>query len=89
MCDGAVAGFKYFDLRNSQKIRINIKGNASGLVTVRNKEGGSTIARIQVSPVREVHGFTAELSHGLGEKEALFFSYEGKGSIDFFSFALK
>lgn len=89
MCDGAVAGFKYFDLRNSQKIRINIKGNASGIVTVRNKEGGSTIARIQVSPVREVHGFTAELSHGLGEKEALFFSCEGKGSFDFFSFALK
>lgn len=26
MCDGAVAGFKYFDLRETSKVRINIKG---------------------------------------------------------------
>ena len=34
MCDGAVAGFKYFDLRETSKVRINIKGKATGVVYV-------------------------------------------------------
>ena len=34
MCDGAVAGFKYFDLTNTKKIRVNAKGKAEGLLYI-------------------------------------------------------
>ena len=88
MCDGAVAGFKYFDLSQTGAVRINIKGKAEGTVLVRTSEKGETVAEIPVKPCREIHGFSAKLS-GLGEKEALFFSFQGKGAFDFFSFDLK
>ena len=88
MCDGAVAGFKYFDLSKTGAVRINIKGKAEGTVLVRTSEKGETVAEIPVKPCREVHGFSAKIA-GLGEKEALFFSFQGKGAFDFFSFDLK
>ena len=88
MCDGAVAGFKYFDLRETSKVRINIKGKATGVVYVTTEEGGKPVAKIQVKPCKEQHGFAADLS-GLGEKEALYFSYKGTGAFDFMSFDLK
>lgn len=45
MCDGAVAGFKYFDLRETSKVRINIKGKATGVVYVSTEEGGQASGR--------------------------------------------
>lgn len=38
MCDGSVAGYKYFDLSETKEIRINICGNASGTVYIRTRE---------------------------------------------------
>ena len=87
MDDGAVAGFKYFDLTQTSKIRINIRGNASGTVYIRTAEDARPIAEIEVKPAREVHGFVSELK-APGEKQALFFKFEGKGSFDFISFDL-
>ena len=87
MDDGAVAGFKYFDLTQTSKIRINIKGNASGNVYIRTAEGQQPAAKIEVKPTKEVHGFGSELK-APGEKQALFFKFEGKGSFDFISFDL-
>lgn len=88
MCDGAVAGFKYFDLSNTKKIRINIKSKATGIVYIRTQENGSPVAQIAVKPSRGLHGFSTDLK-GLGKKEALFFKFEGKGAFDFISFDLK
>ena len=88
MSEGAVAGFKYFDLSAASKIRINIKGNASGIVSVSTQEHGRPVARIKIKPSRKIHGFKADLKvHG--EKQALFFKFEGKGSFCFYSFDLK
>ena len=88
MCDGAVAGFKYFDLSKTGAVRINIKGRAEGKVLVRTSEKGTPVAEIPVKPCKEVHGFSGKVS-GLGEKSALFFNFRGKGTFDFFSFDLK
>ena len=85
---GAVAGFKYFDLRETSKVRINIKGKATGIVYVSTEEGGKPVAKIQVKPCKEQHGFAADVN-GLGEKEALYFSYKGTGAFNFMSFDLK
>ena len=46
MDDGAVAGFKYFDLRETSKIRINIRGNASGMVYIRTAENQEPVAKL-------------------------------------------
>lgn len=90
MCDGAVCGFKYFDLTDTKKIRINIKGNANGAVEVRNAEHGEVVATIPVHPAKDEKGFSAEFKAGkLGAKDALFFTFRGKGAFNFYSFDLK
>ena len=88
MSEGAVAGFKYFDLSGTSKIRINIKGNAFGIVSVSTQENGRPVARIKIKPSRKMHEFKADLK-AQGEKQALFFKFEGKGSFCFYSFDLK
>ena len=64
---------------------INIKGKATGVVYVSTEEGGKPVAKIQVKPCKEQHGFAADVN-GLGEKEALYFSYKGTGAFNFMSF---
>ena len=88
MCDGAVAGYKYFDLSATKEICINICGNARGTVYIRTRENEKPVAEIRIRASRERKEFSAKLA-SLGKKEALFFCYEGKGSFDFHSFDLK
>ena len=52
------------------------------------EEGGKPVAKIQVKPCKEQHGFAADVN-GLGEKEALYFSSKGTGAFNFMSFDLK
>ena len=91
MCDGSVAGFKYFDLRETSKIRVNVKGNTQGILEVRTSEYGEPVSRIRIRPAKgEVTGFSARLEGaGASDKEALFFVFTGKGSFNFYSFDLK
>ncbi|MBR3068464.1 MAG: family 43 glycosylhydrolase [Lachnospiraceae bacterium] len=84
VCDGAVVGFKYFDLSKTRKLRMIVKGNAEGTVEIRTKEDGEPIARIPVTPTREKKGFVTQLPAGLSEKEALFFRFNGKGAFNFY-----
>ena len=88
MCDGALAGFKYFDLRATKEISVAVKGRTEGTLYVRTSENGKAVASISVSPCREVKEFKAPLKVS-GSREALFFTFEGKGSFDFISFTLK
>ena len=64
------------------------QGKATGIVYVSTEEGGKPVAKIQVKPCKEQHGFAADVN-GLGEKEALYFSYKGTGAFNFMSFDLK
>ena len=50
---------------------------------------GETLCRIPVETCRTYQDFTAQLPGGLGEREALYFSIEGKGTFDFISFTLE
>ena len=89
-CTDCTVGFKYFDLRETRQITVNLQGYGNGCaVTVRTKEHGEPILRIPVETCLTEKGFTGELPEGLGEKEALYFSVEGKGgTFDFVSFDL-
>ncbi|MBP5254399.1 MAG: beta-xylosidase, partial [Lachnospiraceae bacterium] len=58
-------------------------------VTVGNAEKGGILCRIPVETALQPKSFTGQLPAGLGEKEALYFSIEGKGgTFDFLSFDL-
>lgn len=88
MCDGALAGFKYFDLSETKEISVTIKGHAEGTLYVRTSENGEAIAEISISPSKELREFSSDI-HVSGNKEALFFVFKGKGNFDFISFTLK
>lgn len=89
-CTGCTVGYKYFDLRNTRKITVHLQGYGDGCsVTVRNKEEGEAICRIPVKTCRTPMTFSGKLPEGLGGKEALYFSIEGKGGrFDFTGFDL-
>lgn len=88
MCDGAVAGFKYFDLSETREICVCVKGRATGTLYVCTEEKGDPAAVIAISPSGEEKNFGAALKTS-GSRQALFFRFEGKGSFDFISFTLK
>ncbi len=90
-CTGCTVGFKYFDLRESREITVNLQGYGNGCaVTVRTEEHGGVICRIPVETCTTEKGFTGRLPENLGEKEALYFSVEGRGgAFDFVSFDLR
>lgn len=48
MCDGALAGFKYFDLSETKEISVTVKGHAEGTLYVRTSENGEAIAEISM-----------------------------------------
>lgn len=57
MCDGALAGFKYFDLSETKEISVTVKGHAEGTLYVRTSENGEAIAEISISPSKELRNF--------------------------------
>lgn len=89
-CTGCTVGFKYFDLRDTKSVTVNLQGYGNDCaVTIRREERGEIICRIPVETCTTEKGFTGKLPEGLGEKEALYFSVEGKGgAFDFVSFEL-
>ena len=84
-------GFKYFDLRGTRELAITLRGYGKGCaVTVRTQEHGDVICRIPVETCTTEKSFSTPLPKGLGEREALYFSVEGKGgTFDFTAFTLK
>ena len=89
-CTDCTVAFKYFDLRETKTISLKLQGYGNGCtVTVRTQENGEPICRIPVETALQEKTFTGTLPEGLDEREALYFSIEGKGgTFDFNSFEL-
>ncbi len=89
MHNGATAGFKYFKMDSANTIKIEYKGKAYGTILVSSEKSFSYIAA--EIPIKEtISGITnssAVFSIESG-KQALYFRFQGKGKIDFFSFTL-
>lgn len=98
MCDGAVAGYKYFSFQNKENeegdvverlISVTVRGNARGVLRIRTEEKGTVCGEITVSVCgsdwMEYMGRfrTSAGVHGL------YFQYEGTGSFELLSFAMK
>ena len=86
--DGACAGFKYFDLRETKKIAVEVRGDARGEMRVSYEIGGEVVAVIPVSTTGAYMEFSAAFNKPGTEKSALYFTYVGSGAVDFSTFIL-
>ncbi len=89
MRDGAVAGFKYFEITESTNIAIWLSGAGKGEMEVSDTPdfGKSVFIPVLVDSLN-TKCFQAELPEVYG-KTALYFRYVGEGSVNFFQFELK
>jgi len=85
--DGSLAGFKYFLFDKENYISVKVRGKASGILKVFTEETGEPIGKIVVIPSDDWTDYGTEVKE-LEGKKALYFKYEGEGSLDFYSFTL-
>ncbi len=82
MRDGSTAGYKYFDFKNTSVLCVEIRGNAEGVMQIRNSLSGEVIAEISVAcrgnEWEEFSG-NAPIPDGI---HALYLTYRGTGSLD-------
>ena len=89
MRDGAVAGFKYFDIRGGKTVSVELSGAAEGEFLVSDTPDFQTIsARIPLKLTAGRMEFRASCILADGER-ALYFKFCGVGSVDFHSFLLE
>ena len=89
MRDGAVAGFKYFNLTNINKVSATVRGNASGEFLLSTEPDFNDIkARIKLSGVNRTYQTFSASFGALSGIYPLYFKFSGKGKIDFMAFEL-
>lgn len=86
MRDGAVAGFKYFDISCPVCIRIKLKGEGEGKVLVSDNIDFEKAIVIPVKAENKEENFVSKDVLEVKEHTALYFKYQGKGKMDFFEF---
>lgn len=84
-----MAGCKYFAFAgDEQKITVTLGGNAEGNLHVKSQLDGEDLAEILVHACGAKTSATADLSCQAG-RYALYFVYEGSGSLDFIDFTIQ
>lgn len=84
----SVAGFKYFDFVDLKQISICIGGNGQGVMKIFDDvDLENEIGQCIISESKDSQFFSEHIDMENGAK-ALYFRFEGIGSIDFYSFGL-
>lgn len=87
--DGAVAGFKYFDIRELKTVSVELGGAAEGEFLLSDRPDFQTVsARIQLKLTGGRAEFRAPCAMADGER-ALYFKFCGVGYVDFHFFSLE
>lgn len=86
-CDGATAVFKYFILDCANKLSVTVRGKGGGTITVKTSKGGNALAEIAIKKGKGIRTVTVPFKVRCG-KAALYFTYSGKGRVQFISFTL-
>jgi hypothetical protein len=81
------AVFKYFSFRSLERIAVQVRGKAKGVFKVSLSAGGETAGEIPIEPSRGWKTFEGKVCVPDGE-HSLWFSFRGKGKVDFSSFSL-
>ena len=88
MTDGSVAGFKYFQFEDETLLRVMTKGTGRGKLEVRNSINGEKKGEIEIEASREWEwSESVKLKINKGTN-ALYFKFNGEGSMDFYQFEL-
>lgn len=87
MRDGSVAGFKYFDTKRFTRVYVTTRGGG-GKLQIRTAPSDSPCGEILL---RRSSGWTSQFTDVIFPqgKTALYFTYVGKGKIDFLNFTLQ
>jgi hypothetical protein len=87
MTDSSWAAFKYFQFNGENEISVKIRGNAEGAFTVAAGRGGKVLAVVNIKPCGQWTCVSASFTAERGV-QALYFTFNGKGALDFTSFTL-
>lgn len=89
MRDGAVAGFKYFEITELSKIEMTIRGKASGKIEILEGNNVQKIGEIEVKQnTKEWTKVSADILTIPKGTESIYFKYLGMGSVDFLEFCM-
>jgi len=83
--NGATVGFKSFLFETANAITITVRGKGRGEIIVKNEE--KIISTISLQPSTHWECYKGVLETVRGEQN-LYFSYNGKGAVDFLEFEL-
>lgn len=87
MCDGAVAGFKYFDIKVLTGIRVIIRGNGKGKLLISRTAEEEPFAELELCT--HADWSKVETKAELEDQViSLYFTYRGEGTFDFLEFEL-
>lgn len=87
MRDGAVAGFKYFTVKDTSRISVVVRGEGKGHFQVSVQRDGEAAAVILLEASKEWKEYSADIVLEKGIT-ALYLTYHGEGFFDFRSFTL-
>ena len=87
LCDGAMAGFKYFNLNGTSRIKIVLRGKASRTVAVQTSLDDAPVAVIPVAVDGDWTSFSAAMAVKDGTA-ALYFLFRMDGACDMKEFTL-
>lgn len=88
MRQGAWCGFKYFAFAGEKAITVTTRGTGAGTLLVSTSRDATPFAAINLSPSADWTAASAAFPPLTGI-HALFFRYEGSGSVDFSAFEIK
>ncbi|MDR2598983.1 MAG: alpha-N-arabinofuranosidase, partial [Oscillospiraceae bacterium] len=88
MRDGAIAGFKYFDIKDLKKISIKTRAYANGCMEIKTSWDGKALASIPIKSSTIWMNRTTNISIPDGT-QSLYFEFKGTGGVSLASFTLE
>jgi hypothetical protein len=90
MRDKAVAGFKYFNLKDIQEISVRLRGKAKGKLLISSSKDFSKVEAVIPIKLNKRQSWTdiRSVFKRVDGIHALYFKYEGIGKLDFLSFEI-
>ncbi|MBW4837936.1 MAG: alpha-N-arabinofuranosidase, partial [Paenibacillaceae bacterium] len=88
MTDSATAGFKYFDCRGVNRVKIKVRGYCQGAFEVLTAWKGPALGIIPVDFTNVWTEYAADIAIPYGV-QAVYLKYTGNGSADLASFSLE
>ena len=86
--NGMVAGYKYFEIGELNKITVKVRGTARGKILILTEPHGSPVGEIAVSPSKNWSSFSGAVNLRPGVAP-LYFCFKGLGKLDFEEFSLE